>query len=65
MIALQKVNYAVFTLFLTAMLVFALHVSGDDAIAGGIARLLATLVGAGIAFIAIFVTTGTQDTVRS
>ncbi len=65
MIALQKVNYAVFTLFLTAMLVFSLHITGDDAIAGGIARLLATLVGAGIAFTAIFVTTRTQVTVRS
>jgi uncharacterized membrane protein YccC len=64
MIALQKVNYTVFTLFLTAMLVFSLHITGDDAIAGGIARLLATLVGAGIAFTAIFVTTRTQVTVR-
>gem|GEM_PF-6188249 len=60
MIALQKVNYAVFTLFLTAMLVFALHVTGDDAWAGGIARLLATLIGAGIAFTAIFVNTSTR-----
>jgi uncharacterized membrane protein YccC len=57
MIALQKVNYAVFTLFLTAMLVFALHVAGDDAIEGGVARLLATLVGVGIAFVSIFVST--------
>jgi uncharacterized membrane protein YccC len=57
MIALQKVNYAVFTLFLTAMLVFALHVAGDDAIEGGVARLLATLVGVAIAFVAIFVST--------
>ena len=65
MIALQKVNYAIFTMFLTAMLVFALHVSGDDPIAGGVARLLATLVGSGIAFTAIFVTTRTQVTVRS
>jgi uncharacterized membrane protein YccC len=63
MIALQKVNYAIFTLLLTAMLVFSLHITGDDAIAGGIARLLATLVGAGIAFTAIFVTTRTQATV--
>ena len=60
MIALKKVNYAVFTLFLTAMLVFSLHVTGDDAIAGGVARLLATLVGAGIAFAAIFVTNRTR-----
>ena len=57
MMALQKVNYAVFTLFLTAMLVFALHVTGDDALAGGVARLLATLVGVGIAFVAILLTT--------
>ena len=57
MIAFQKVNYAVFTLFLTAMLVFGLHVTGDDASAGGIARFIATLLGAAIAFIAIFVNT--------
>ena len=50
MIALQNVNYAVFSLFLTAMLVFALHVSGEDALEGGIARLLATLLGVAIAF---------------
>ena len=57
MIALRKVNYAVFTLFLTAMLVLALHVTGDDAIYGGVSRLLATLVGAAIAFAAILITT--------
>lgn len=57
MIALRKVNYAVFTLFLTAMLVLALHVTGDDAIYGGVSRLLATLVGAAIAFTAILITT--------
>lgn len=57
MIALQKVNYAVFSLFLTAMLVFALHVTGENALEGGIARLLATILGAGIAFGAIVITT--------
>jgi hypothetical protein len=57
MIALQKVNYAVFSLFLTAMLVFALHVRGEDALEGGIARLLATLLGVAIAFGGILVTT--------
>ena len=55
MMAFQKVNYAVFTLFLTTMLVFALHVTGDDATAGGTARLFATLIAAVIAFTAILV----------
>lgn len=54
MMALQKVNYAVFTLFLTAMLVLALHVEGSDAVEGGLARFLATLLGAGIAFVALW-----------
>ena len=65
MIALQKVNYAIFTLFLTAMLVFALHVTGDDASAGGMARFLATLIGVGIAFTAIFVNTSTRFSHRA
>jgi hypothetical protein len=60
MIAFQKVNYAMFALFLTTMLVFALHVTGDDATAGGTARLFATLIGAAIAFAAILVNTGTK-----
>lgn len=60
MMALQKVNYAVFTLFLTAMLVLALNVTGDDAVAAGVDRLLATLVGAAIAFAAILFTTRTR-----
>jgi uncharacterized membrane protein YccC len=65
MIALQKVNYAVFSLFLTAMLVFALHVSGEDALEGGIARLLATLLGVAIAFGGILVTTADRTSTQS
>lgn len=65
MIAFQKVNYAVFSLFLTALLVFALHVSGEDALEGGIARLLATLLGVAIAFGGILVTTSGRRSTQS
>ena len=47
------------------MLVFALHLTGDDALGGGIARLLATLRGAVIAFGVILITTSDSDVTQS
>lgn len=55
MVALQKVNYWVFVLFLTAILVFTQELLGDDADAAAEERLIATVLGAGIAFLAIAV----------
>lgn len=46
------------------MLVFALHLTGDDALGGGIAWL-ATLLGAVIAFGVILITTSDRGVTQS
>ena len=53
MIALQKVNYAVFVLFLTAVLVLSQDLLGADADAAAGQRLAATALGALISFAAL------------
>jgi hypothetical protein len=53
MVALKDVNYWVFVLFLTAVLVLMQELLGADADAAGADRLLATLLGSGIAFAGI------------
>ena len=53
MLALQKVNYAVFALFLTMVLVLSQELLGDDADAAASDRFLATLLGSAIAFLGI------------
>ncbi|MGD8684173.1 MAG: FUSC family protein [Chloroflexota bacterium] len=53
MSALAKVNYAVMVAFLTALLVFASELLADAGESAAVDRLLATIMGAAIAFIAI------------
>ena len=53
MTALKDVNYWVFVLFLTAVLVLMQELLGADANAAGADRLLATLLGSGIAFVGL------------
>ncbi len=55
MMALKNVNYAVFVLFLTAVLVLMQELLGADATTAAEQRLLATLLGAGIAFAALWI----------
>lgn len=53
MTALKNVNYWVFVLFLTAALVLSQALIGEDADAAAAQRLVATILGAAIAFAAI------------
>lgn len=53
MAALKNVNYAVFVLFLTALLVLSQALIGESADTAAIDRLLATILGAVIAFLGI------------
>jgi len=53
MVALKQVNYWVFVFFLTALLVLSEVFVGGDAEAAGVQRFIATVLGAGIAFIGI------------
>lgn len=55
MVALKDVNYAVFVFFLTGVLVLIQDLLGEDAEAAADQRLLATLLGAGIAFAALWI----------
>ncbi|MGI9540069.1 MAG: FUSC family protein, partial [Miltoncostaeaceae bacterium] len=55
MMAFKDVNYAVFVLFLTAVLVLMQGILGADAGAAAEQRLLATLLGAAIAFAALWI----------
>ena len=50
MAAFKKVNYALFVLFLTALLVLSQALIGESADTAAIDRLLATILGAAIAF---------------
>ena len=52
-VALKKVNCAVFVLFLTAVIVLTEALLGEDAEAAGVERLVATVLGALIAFLGI------------
>jgi len=53
MAAFKKVNYAIFVLFLTALLVLSQALIGESADTAATDRLLATIIGAVIAFIGI------------
>jgi len=53
MVALKKVDYAVFVLFLTAVIVLSETLLGESAESAATQRLIATVLGAGIAFIGI------------
>jgi len=55
MMALKDVNYAVFVFFLSAVLVLIQDLLGKDADLAAEQRLLATLLGAGIAFAALWI----------
>lgn len=55
MVAFNNANYTLFATFLTAMLVFGQRLAQEDALEAGWQRLLATLVGAGIAIVVMYV----------
>jgi uncharacterized membrane protein YccC len=53
MVALKRVNYAVFVLFLTAAIILSEALLGENTEAAATQRLVATVLGAAIAFIGI------------
>lgn len=58
MVAFLSANYTLFATFLTAMLLFGLRLVQGDAFEAGWERLLATVVGAGIALLVVVVALG-------
>ena len=53
MVALKRVNYWVFVLFLTAVIILSEALLGENAGAAATQRLIATILGAAIAFLGI------------
>jgi hypothetical protein len=53
MMALKEVNYSLFAMLLTALIVFAQRILSADALDAGLERLLATLLGVVISFVVL------------
>jgi hypothetical protein len=53
MMALKEVNYSLFAMLLTALIVFAQRILSADALDAGVERLLATLLGVVISFVVL------------